>query len=303
MTDLTKMMIVNLLGRQFGFANYMELATPSTGRFYSRVDRDYFSNVFRMMYLTPYVFDDGLKIDFRSPDEDITGVMEDLDASGRTVDICLVDGWHTYQTAYRDLARMFDLLADGGVLVVHDCLPESRDGASPRFRIGEWWGQSYKAFLDFVLRTPSLDYFALDCDHGCGVIIKNRVLDAVLGQDGPSGWLPDRPAEDLLNRWFEVGTDVDRAYTLFEAQHRQLLRLVPADRFLSFFSDELVEQARIRPPEPLPQTSPASAGRGKQSLNARLVQFLNRKFVEMTDQKPVPTASKTGLPDKGQDPS
>ena len=164
MTELKKMMIVNLLGRRFGFRSYMELATPSTGRFYAGIDRDYFDQVARMMYLTPFVFDDGMKIDFRSPDEDISGVMEDFRQSGRRVDISLVDGWHTYRTAYRDLVQMFDLLNDGGILVVHDCLPLSREVAAPRFRLGEWCGTSYKAFLDFVLQTPSLDYLGLFWD-------------------------------------------------------------------------------------------------------------------------------------------
>jgi hypothetical protein len=281
---LKKMMIVNLLGRRFGLKSYMELATPSTGRFYALVDRDWFDPVARMMYVTPFVFDDGQKIDFRSPDEDISGVLEDFRALGRAMDISLVDGWHTYATAYRDLRAFFDLLSDGGVLVVHDCLPESREGASPRFRIGNWWGLSYKAFLDFVLQTPSLDYFTLDCDHGCGVIIKNRAFDAVLGQDAPGGWLPPRPASDLVKRW--LGTsDNDSAYDLFEAEHRALLRLVPQGRFLSFFSDAEIERSRVKPPEP-PLRKPPSGGRpGKPSLNTRLVRFLNRKIAAMTDQR------------------
>ncbi len=284
MAELGKMMIVNLLGRRFGLKSYMELATPSTGRFYFQIDRDWFDPVARMMYVTPFVFDDGQKIDFRSPDEDISGVLEDFRSLGGAMDISLVDGWHTYATAYRDLREFFDLLSDGGVLVVHDCLPESREGASPRFRIGNWWGLSYKAFLDFVLQTPSLDYFTLDCDHGCGVIIKNRVFDAVLGQDAPGGWLPPRPASDLVKRW--LGTsDNDSAYDLFEAEHRALLRLVPADRFLSFFSDAEIEQSRVKPPEP-PLRKPPSGGRpARPSLNTRLLRFLNRKIAAMTDQR------------------
>lgn len=42
MTELKKIMIVNLPGRRFGFRSDMELATPGTGRFYSEVDRGYF---------------------------------------------------------------------------------------------------------------------------------------------------------------------------------------------------------------------------------------------------------------------
>lgn len=281
MTELKKMMIVNLLGRRFGFRSYMELATPSTGRFHSEIDRDYFDQVARMMYLTPFVFDDGMQIDFRSPDEDISGVLEDFRQSGRRVDISLVDGWHTYQTAYRDLVQMFDLLNDGGILVVHDCLPLSREGAAPRFRQGNWWGMTYKAFLDFVLQTPSLDYFTLDCDHGCGVIIKNRAFGSVLGPDAPSGWLPARPADDLVTRWHDVRTDVDLAYSLFEEQRTRLLRLVPADRFMSMFANEILEIERTasKPPEKRPGIPPRiPSTKSPENPQPRIADWLIRRL-------------------------
>ncbi len=256
MTDLKKMMIVNLLGRRFAMSSYMELATPSTGRFYAEVDRDHFAQVSRMMYVTPFMFDDGLPIDFRSPDEDLTGVMQDFRHSGRKVDISLVDGWHTYRTAYRDLVQMFDLLNDGGILVVHDCLPLTREGASPAFHLGEWWGESYRAFLDFVLQNPSLDYVTIDCDHGCGVIIKNRDLGAVLGPDAGSDWLPARPSADLLDRWNVATADADLAYTLFEDHRSALLRLIPADRFMALFPAEAVALAFERVARKMPEVLP-----------------------------------------------
>jgi Methyltransferase domain len=304
MTELNKMMIVNLLGRRRELKNYLEVATPSTGRFFFRIHRDYFDQTARLMYLTPYVFDDGHKIDFRSPDEDISGALEEFRQSGRVVDISLVDGWHTYKTAYRDLEQIFDLVTDGGVLVVHDCLPKSREGASPRFRNGNWWGLTYKAFLDFVLRNPSLDYFTLDCDHGCGVIIKNRAFDAVLGQNSEPGWLPSRPDKVLMERWFDAKADADLAYSLFEAEHNQLLRLVPADRFMAFFSDEAVDLARKAMDPPAPPPSPAlaseepspplvteapipplaSAEPRRPSLDTRILRFLRQKAASITDK-------------------
>lgn len=313
MIALRKMMIVNLLGRRFGFESYMELATPSTGRFYAEVDRDYFTHVARMMYVTPFALDDGLPVDFRSPDEDISGVLEAFRASGRRIDISLIDAWHTYPNAHRDLVQFFDLLPDGGVLVVHDCIPESREGASPRFRRGHWWGTTYKAFLDFVLQTPALDYVTLDCDHGCGLIIKNRTFDAVLGQDAPTPWLPPRPDADLVAEWLAL-KDFDAAYTLFETHHRTLLRLVPADRFLSLFTEAEVALADKRaaptpapvppkaepapppvvaspaappppPPAPPPPAPPAPpTAKARASLDTRLMRFLLRQRAAMTGE-------------------
>ena len=298
-TGLRKMMIVNLLGRRFGLSSYLELATPSTGRFYHQVDRDHFRHVARMMYVTPFLYDDGLPVDFRSPDEDLTGVMEDLRALGRGIDIAFVDGWHTYQAAFRDLSLMVDLVPDGGVLVVHDCLPENRDGASPRFRQGEWWGLTYKAFLDLVLRRPGLDYVTLDCDHGCGVIVKNRSLDRVLGTDGQGtdelgsegqeSWLPDRPDPDLVARWLTLGPDADLSFALFMAERDRLMRVVPPDRFLALFSAEDIRLSRkdySRPGMAGPTCRPAGldgpVAPERPGLARRVQRFLKRKLAEMT---------------------
>ena len=50
--------------------------------------------------------------------------------------------------------------------------------ASPTPIGGEWCGVSYKAFLDFVLSRNDLDYCTVDIDYGCGVIFKQRLIDA-----------------------------------------------------------------------------------------------------------------------------
>lgn len=243
------------------------------------------------MYLTPFVFDDGMKIDFRSPDDDICGVLQDFRQSGRRVDISLVDGWHSYQSACRDLVQFFDLLNDGGILVVHDCLPPSREGASPRFRLGEWYGLTYKAFLDFVLQTPALDYFTIDCDHGCGVIVKNRDFGSVLGPDAPSGWLPARPAKDLVTRWLDVKADVDLAYDLFEVQRDQLLRLVPEDRFMTLLANEVLDLERSAGKPPEKQFKKSSEGPRPRIANL-LMRLLQQKLASLTGRKTGATPSK-----------
>ena len=87
-----------------------------------------------------------------------------------------MDGWHTYDCTIRDLTLAYDLLADGGVLVVHDCLPPTELMASPAWVPGSWCGVVYKAFLDFVLARNDLDYCTVNLDYGCGIIVKNRAV-------------------------------------------------------------------------------------------------------------------------------
>lgn len=190
--------------------------------------------------------------------------------------------------------QFFDLLDDGGFLVVHDCLPATRAGATPRFQIGAWWGTTYKAFLDFVLQTPSLDYVTLDCDHGCGLIVKNRSFATVFEPMADLDWLPPRPDAQLVNRWRALGPDFDAAYDLFEAEHQALLRLVPAERFVALFPDEMIAQSHSVPqslnvpqPSSVPQShnvpqppAPAKAPPWP-SLDKRLLRYLKGQLAAM----------------------
>ena len=57
-------------------------------------------------------------------------------------------------------------------MIVHDCRPPNGEVAVPDPLPGEWCGTTYKAYLDFVLERPDLDYVTVDTDYGCGVVTK-----------------------------------------------------------------------------------------------------------------------------------
>jgi hypothetical protein len=124
---------------------------------------------------------------------------------------------------------MYEALADGGVLVVHDCLPVSELAASPNRVEGDWNGLTYKAYLDFVLARDDLDYCTVDVDYGCGIIIKNRTLD----------FLPDRSlsvfGSELPSYWRSIRDDDKNLFPLFMRNHKELLRLVSAKTFIHGF--------------------------------------------------------------------
>src|SRR5262249_34370891 len=143
--------LIDVIAKKLNLRSYLELCTRTTGNFYREINRSRFKTSRRLMYNCPVNFDDGLPIDFRSVDFEIKNAIERLKADNDQVEICLVDSWHTYDCSIRDLITAYDLLADGGVLVVHDCLPPNASVASPVPQPGEWCGVSYKAFLDFVL--------------------------------------------------------------------------------------------------------------------------------------------------------
>jgi hypothetical protein len=157
-----------------------------------------------------------------------------LRSSGQRYDICLVDGYHTYACSQRDLSEAFGLLADGGALVVHDCLPIDAAVASPHWIPDRWCGVTYKAFLDFVARRSDIDYYTVDTDFGCGVVVKDRRWWATAGrlaQRGRRRLSPDARAR-IIRGWLETGDDLARAFDYFERHKATLLQLISVDQFL-----------------------------------------------------------------------
>src|SRR5262245_42066400 len=207
-SNFAKTDLVDFIARRLGLVNYLELCTQTTGNFYHHINHSRFNVTRRLMYNCPMNFDDGLPIDFRIVDFDITHAIDQLKTSANQTDIFLVDSWHTYECTFRDLTSAYDLLADGGVLVVHDCLPPNESLASPEPKPGEWCGLSYKAFLDFVLSRVSLDYCTIDVDYGCGIIVKNRKIEPQKLS------LPSRDPK-LISDWFAVRNDNIAAFRFF----------------------------------------------------------------------------------------
>lgn len=182
------------------------------------------------MYNCPDNFDDGLPIDFKIAGFDIGTAIAKLKTAADKVDICLVDGWHIYDCAIRDLTCAYDLLADGGVLVVHDCLPPNELIASPMWHPGEWCGVSYKAYLDFVLDRTDLRYCTVDVDYGCGIIFKNCSLK--ITEDASSS----TRKSGLVAGWFAIRDNDQAAFQFFRRNHTQLLRLISARTFVRKFN-------------------------------------------------------------------
>jgi hypothetical protein len=229
-TGFGKTDLIHVLSKRLKLQNYLELCTSSTGNCYGEIDRARFRAARRLMYNCPTGFDDGLPIDYKIADFDIEEAVTELKLGTDKVDICLVDGWHTYDCAIRDLICAYEILADGGVLVVHDCSPMTESIASPTFAHGKWCGVSYRSYLDFVLTRDDLGYCTVDIDFGCGIIFKNRTIDMV------------RPAVEpkLVAQWFDVHNDDQLRFRFFSEHRATLLGLVSARNFVRRFNSSIV---------------------------------------------------------------
>jgi hypothetical protein len=223
--------LIHFLSKKLNLRNYLELCTPISGGKYWDVHRWRFNTSRRLMYNCPDGFSvpDRLPVDFRIADFDINPAIRKLKVDDKKIDICLVDGWHTYDCTMRDLQCVYDLLVDGGVLIVHDCNPPNEALASPTYTGGDWNGVTYKAFLDFVLARDDLDYCAVDADEGCGIILKNRTMPFIT--DASSSVRKSK----LVSDWFSIPGDNKAVFDFFRQNHAQLLRLMSAKTFVYGF--------------------------------------------------------------------
>lgn len=218
-----KMDIVNRLGQRFGYRRYLEIATGTTGNEYWRLDRSRFAECRRLLYNVPESFDDGMPIDYRAAGLDIAAPLAAL--GGARFDVILVDPYHAYAQSRRDMEAAFAMLASGGALIVHDCLPPSEAVADPEFQPGSWCGVTYKAFIDFVAAHAELRYVTVDADYGCGIVRNAAPL------------LPARIRRFLRRRvfarWGGYGDDFAGAWRYFADHRAALLNLIDADAFLA----------------------------------------------------------------------
>lgn len=218
--DWNKVHILGMLAVRFGLTRYLEITTTTTGGRYPEARELQFDVCKRLIYRHDGAMRDSLPVDYASPDEDIDTPIAAMKAAGERFDIILVDAHHTYECAFRDLEVAYGFLEPGGAIVVHDCNPMTKAQASPEFIAGEWCGVSYKAFIDFVITDPRFDYFTIDADYGCGVILRPRKpLDALRNRIRASR------RQTLAQRWRAAGHDNDATFAMFDAERRQLLRL------------------------------------------------------------------------------
>jgi hypothetical protein len=105
-----------------------------------------------------------------------------LGASG--IDVALIDGLHTHEQTVVDVENTLRWLTPGGLIVMHDCNPQSAAQACPaasyeQFRKRHWgswfWcGDVWKTILYLRACRKDLEVLVLDCDFGVGIVRRGQ---------------------------------------------------------------------------------------------------------------------------------
>ncbi len=88
-------------------------------------------------------------------------------------DCIFIDGLHLYHQVKKDIYNSLNFLNKNGVILLHDCLPNTvYDQAIPRCKY-TWNGDVWKAIVE--MRTKNdLDTYTCYADHGIGIIFKRN---------------------------------------------------------------------------------------------------------------------------------
>jgi hypothetical protein len=127
--------------------------------------------------------------------------------------VVFVDGLHTAEQSHRDIVNALSVLEDGGVVVVHDCNPESAAAAAPTLaealsmpgHLHRWNGDVYRTIVRLRTRRD-LRVVVVDVDEGVGLVARG------------ANEAPLDLSEDEIDAL---------TYADFAANRRQLLELVP----------------------------------------------------------------------------
>ena len=115
---------------------------------------------------------------------------------GYKYDVVFVDGLHHSDQVNKDIANALEYTVDTGIVILHDCNPESemRQRVPPDFDIWEygWNGDVWKSVV-WARQTYDYNIYVIDADEGLGVIDK-RSKGVPITLD-----IPEQLTYDFLN--------------------------------------------------------------------------------------------------------
>ena len=219
--------LINEVARIHGYRSLLQISTSRTCYAYGQRDQSCFEVCRRLSYLTPDDWTDGEPIDYRCADRDTSECLRQIRAQGLSFDIVFLDACHEYQCSRRDIEDTLNLVNDNGIIVLHDCLPDSQANCPPfRGDLASWWlGVTYKAYLDVLIARKDLWYCTVDTDCGCGMIRSNQKTHHY------------RRAVDLdeqrIHEWRSVGDNYDAAFQIYKRNRNALMNVVTVNKFLN----------------------------------------------------------------------
>ncbi|MVM39670.1 class I SAM-dependent methyltransferase [Spirosoma sp. HMF3257] len=220
---MNRLDVIQALMRQKGLKNYLEIGVEN-GHIFFRI-----KSSFKVAVDPKFIFDAGRRFGkailnpynlnnqyFEKTSDDFFTQDAQQVFAEKKLQLALVDGMHEYHFALRDVENTLNYMGDDGVIIMHDCNPQTV-GAAGHFEdweVGEWNGDVWKTIIHLRSQRPDLNVFVLDCDQGLGIVTRKK----------PESALAFTPAQIEAMTYDELVKD-----------RKKLLNLKPTDYFYEYF--------------------------------------------------------------------
>jgi SAM-dependent methyltransferase len=91
-------------------------------------------------------------------------------------DLIFIDGLHVTSQVDRDIENSLKCLKEGGIILLHDCLPKKIWHQIVPCVYPKWNGDVWKSIVKSRTR-PDINTYTIIADHGIGVIFKEKNKD------------------------------------------------------------------------------------------------------------------------------
>jgi SAM-dependent methyltransferase len=119
-------------------------------------------------------------------------------------DIIFIDGLHHADQVVRDIDNSLNYLNEGGVIVMHDCLPTDAHMQTVPIpaQIVTWTGDVWKAVFHRH-DLQEVDICIATIDLGCGVIVKRPPKLGKINENA-NFWITDATFQDYANNYSKL---------------------------------------------------------------------------------------------------
>jgi len=177
---LERTTIIQHLINKFGFKTYLEIGVAAGVNFF-QIDAELKLAV-DPKFVIPGGVRDTEKEKFFTMTSDEFFANPPKELLERGLDIVLIDGLHTYEQSLRDVENCLKYLNPNGVIVMHDCLPDSPATAMPTLEEarkhpdfkGNWTGDVYKTIIHLRATREDLFVAVINTDWGVGIVKRGK---------------------------------------------------------------------------------------------------------------------------------
>ena len=154
----TRFEIINKIIQKKGFKSYLEIGCQSDVNF-SKINIDNKIGVDPQSGGTHRMTSDKFFLENRS-----------------TFDLIFIDGLHIHEQVLKDIDNSLNFLNEGGVILLHDCLPAKIWHQTIPQTHSSWNGDVWKSIVKSRTRED-LDTYTIKADQGLGLILKRKNKD------------------------------------------------------------------------------------------------------------------------------